>query len=103
MSNSAHLKPVSGTPAHDRPSPSVRSLPAWAAPAALGAVLALAAVLYGWALGSLGWGNGYYAAARGLPERCVTSVPGHTGPRSNGEPTPGLPQHLGAEGVTPLS
>ncbi|WPB88151.1 ArnT family glycosyltransferase [Streptomyces malaysiensis] len=37
--------------------------PRWAAPAALGAILLLAAVLYGWALGSLGWGNSYYAAA----------------------------------------
>ncbi|MFE1943585.1 ArnT family glycosyltransferase [Streptomyces massasporeus] len=63
MSNSAHLKPVSATPARDRPSPAVRSLPPWAAPAALGAVLALAALLYGWALGSLGWGNSYYSAA----------------------------------------
>ncbi|MFI9832798.1 ArnT family glycosyltransferase [Streptomyces sp. NPDC051913] len=40
-----------------------RSLPAWAAPAALGAILLVAAVLYGWALGSLGWGNSYYSAA----------------------------------------
>ncbi|WP_424886100.1 glycosyltransferase family 39 protein [Streptomyces sp. SAI-126] len=63
MSNSAHLKPVSATPAPDGTSASVRSLPAWAAPAALGAVMALAAVLYGWALGSLGWGNSYYSAA----------------------------------------
>ncbi|MFD3373996.1 MULTISPECIES: ArnT family glycosyltransferase [unclassified Streptomyces] len=63
MSNYAHFKPVSAAPTRDRTSPSVRSLPAWAAPAALGAVLALAAVLYGWALGSLGWGNSYYSAA----------------------------------------
>ncbi|GAA1291722.1 ArnT family glycosyltransferase [Streptomyces javensis] len=35
----------------------------WAAPAALAAILLLAAALYGWALGSLGWGNSYYAAA----------------------------------------
>ncbi|WP_256333510.1 glycosyltransferase family 39 protein [Streptomyces sp. cf386] len=40
-----------------------RALPRWAAPAALGAILLLAAVLYGWALGSLGWGNSYYSAA----------------------------------------
>ncbi|MFD5536372.1 ArnT family glycosyltransferase [Streptomyces sp. NPDC127079] len=40
-----------------------RSLPAWAAPAALGVILLVAAVLYGWALGSLGWGNSYYSAA----------------------------------------
>ncbi|MER7930100.1 glycosyltransferase family 39 protein [Streptomyces sp. NPDC096057] len=42
---------------------SARSLPPWAAPAALGAILLLAAILYGWALGSLGWGNGFYSAA----------------------------------------
>ncbi|MEU6716317.1 glycosyltransferase family 39 protein [Nonomuraea sp. NPDC046802] len=40
-----------------------RPLPGWAAPAALAAILLLAAGLYGWALGSLGWGNGYYSAA----------------------------------------
>lgn len=40
-----------------------RSLPGWAAPAALGAILLLSALLYGWALGSLGWGNSYYSAA----------------------------------------
>ncbi|QNP76118.1 glycosyltransferase family 39 protein [Streptomyces roseirectus] len=40
-----------------------RALPDRAAPAALTAILLLAALLYGWALGSLGWGNGYYAAA----------------------------------------
>ncbi|MFI1848312.1 ArnT family glycosyltransferase [Streptomyces sp. NPDC020480] len=40
-----------------------RALPRWAAPAALGAILLLAAVVYGWALNSLGWGNSYYAAA----------------------------------------
>ncbi|MFD7500339.1 ArnT family glycosyltransferase [Streptomyces sp. NPDC059850] len=37
--------------------------PRRAAPAALGAILLLAAALYGWAPGSLGWGNSYYAAA----------------------------------------
>ncbi|MGI5253909.1 glycosyltransferase family 39 protein [Actinacidiphila glaucinigra] len=63
MSNSTHRTPVSTPPAHDRTSLTVRSLPAWAAPAALGVVLALAAGLYGWALGSLGWGNSYYSAA----------------------------------------
>ncbi|MEU7748212.1 glycosyltransferase family 39 protein [Nonomuraea sp. NPDC049158] len=31
--------------------------------AALAVILILAAVLYGWALGSLGWGNSYYSAA----------------------------------------
>jgi 4-amino-4-deoxy-L-arabinose transferase-like glycosyltransferase len=40
-----------------------RPLPGWAAPAALGAILLLSALLYGWALGSLGWGNSYYSAA----------------------------------------
>ncbi|WP_030612194.1 ArnT family glycosyltransferase [Streptomyces fulvoviolaceus] len=40
-----------------------RAMPRWAAPAALGAILLLSALLYGWALGSLGWGNSYYAAA----------------------------------------
>lgn len=40
-----------------------RALPRWAAPAALGAILLLSALLYGWALGSLGWGNTYYSAA----------------------------------------
>ncbi|WP_405534510.1 glycosyltransferase family 39 protein [Streptomyces sp. NBC_00075] len=65
MSNSAHIMPVPAASADDRrpADTSVRSLPAWAAPAALGAVLVLAAVLYGWALGSLGWGNSYYSAA----------------------------------------
>ncbi|WP_225663741.1 ArnT family glycosyltransferase [Streptomyces sichuanensis] len=38
-----------------------RSLPAWSAPAALGGILVLAALLYGWALGSLGWSNFYYS------------------------------------------
>ncbi|MET8977938.1 glycosyltransferase family 39 protein [Streptomyces sp. NPDC004539] len=41
-------------PARDR-----RTAPA----AALAAILLLSALLYGWALGSLGWGNGYYSAA----------------------------------------
>ncbi|MGW3952110.1 ArnT family glycosyltransferase [Streptomyces sp. NPDC004752] len=40
-----------------------RALPPWAAPAALGVILLLAALLYGWALDSLGWGNSYYSAA----------------------------------------
>ncbi|MHC3471019.1 ArnT family glycosyltransferase [Streptomyces sp. 7R007] len=40
-----------------------RALPRWAAPAALGAILLLSALLYGWALGSLGWANSYYSAA----------------------------------------
>ncbi|MFE3032373.1 ArnT family glycosyltransferase [Streptomyces canus] len=40
-----------------------RALPRWAPPAALGAILLLSALLYGWALGSLGWGNTYYSAA----------------------------------------
>ncbi|MER6951347.1 glycosyltransferase family 39 protein [Nonomuraea sp. NPDC000554] len=40
-----------------------RPLPGWAAPAGLAAILLLAAALYGWALGSLGWGNSYYSAA----------------------------------------
>ncbi|MFI6662474.1 glycosyltransferase family 39 protein [Streptomyces sp. NPDC050523] len=65
MSNSAHIRPAPAASAHDgrHTSTSVRSLPAWAAPLALGAVLVLAAVLYGWALGSLGWANSYYSAA----------------------------------------
>ncbi|MGW5652166.1 ArnT family glycosyltransferase [Streptomyces humi] len=33
------------------------------APVALGAILVLAAALYAWSLGSLGWGNSYYSAA----------------------------------------
>ncbi|MFF8816155.1 ArnT family glycosyltransferase [Streptomyces pactum] len=50
--------------AEPRPAaPARRAAPTWAAPAALGAVLLLAAALHGWALGSLGWGNTYYAAA----------------------------------------
>ncbi|MFB6679363.1 glycosyltransferase family 39 protein [Streptomyces sp. NPDC056390] len=40
-----------------------RALPRWSAPAALAAILLLSALLYGWALGSLGWGNSYYSAA----------------------------------------
>ncbi|MEV5955411.1 glycosyltransferase family 39 protein [Streptomyces sp. NPDC051987] len=40
-----------------------RALPGWAASAALGATLLLSALLYGWALGSLGWANSYYSAA----------------------------------------
>ncbi|MGV9375523.1 ArnT family glycosyltransferase [Nonomuraea sp. NPDC003707] len=40
-----------------------RRLPGWVAPAAMAAILLLATGLYGWALGSLGWGNGYYSAA----------------------------------------
>ncbi|MFJ9900869.1 glycosyltransferase family 39 protein [Streptomyces sp. NPDC091280] len=40
-----------------------RALPRRAAPYALGAILLLSALLYGWALGSLGWGNSYYSAA----------------------------------------
>ncbi|MGW2613458.1 ArnT family glycosyltransferase [Streptomyces sp. NPDC001500] len=65
MSNSAYIRPAPAASADDgrRTSTSVRSLPAWAAPVALGAVLVLAAVLYGWALGSLGWANSYYSAA----------------------------------------
>ncbi|MPY60551.1 ArnT family glycosyltransferase [Streptomyces spongiae] len=38
-------------------------VPRWAPQAALAAILLLSAVLYGWALGSLGWGNSYYSAA----------------------------------------
>ncbi|AZS70714.1 hypothetical protein DDE74_06945 [Streptomyces lydicus] len=50
-------------PATAPPAIAGRPLPGWAAPAALGVILLLAALLYGWALGSLGWGNTYYAAA----------------------------------------
>ncbi|MGW3285267.1 ArnT family glycosyltransferase [Streptomyces sp. NPDC001002] len=66
MTNSAHIMPVPAATSADDGSntdTSVRALPAWAAPAALGAVLVLAAVLYGWALNSLGWSNSYYSAA----------------------------------------
>ncbi|XVQ15859.1 ArnT family glycosyltransferase [Spirillospora sp. CA-255316] len=41
----------------------VERWPQWAPAAALGAILVVAAALYGWALGSLGWGNSYYSAA----------------------------------------
>lgn len=41
----------------------MQALPSWSASAALAAILVLAAVLYAWALGSLGWGNTYYSAA----------------------------------------
>ncbi|MGY5115727.1 ArnT family glycosyltransferase [Streptomyces sp. 900105755] len=64
MNTSAHTVPTpataTGPTAEDGPS---RSRPAWAAPAALGAILVLAAVLYAWSLSSLGWGNSYYSAA----------------------------------------
>ncbi|KUM84877.1 MULTISPECIES: ArnT family glycosyltransferase [Streptomyces] len=61
--NESH-RTLSVTPVSDGPPKTPpRSLPAWAAPAALGATLFVAAVLYGWALGSLGWGNSYYSAA----------------------------------------
>ncbi|MER6227392.1 glycosyltransferase family 39 protein [Streptomyces sp900105755] len=64
MNTSAHTVPTpataTGPTAEGGPS---RSWPAWAAPAALGAILVLAAVLYAWSLSSLGWGNGYYSAA----------------------------------------
>ncbi|WP_405907667.1 MULTISPECIES: glycosyltransferase family 39 protein [unclassified Streptomyces] len=67
MSNHAHIRPAPVASEHDGGRTStttpVRALPAWVAPAALGAVLVLATVLYGWALGSLGWGNSYYSAA----------------------------------------
>ncbi|UIX29589.1 ArnT family glycosyltransferase [Streptomyces sp. GQFP] len=63
MSDSTHTLP-SPAPASDRPlGPARRALPSWAAPAALAAILVLATALYGWALGSLGWGNSYYSAA----------------------------------------
>lgn len=60
-----HISQEPSTTPASAPPPHVagRTLPRWAAPAALGAILLLAAVLYGWALGSLGWGNSYYAAA----------------------------------------
>ncbi|WP_067455319.1 ArnT family glycosyltransferase [Actinomadura macra] len=54
------------TPADSPPrSPAAppRSVPTWAPTAALGAILALSCVLYGWSLNSLGWGNAYYSAA----------------------------------------
>ena len=67
MSNHAHIRPAPAASAPDEKrahtTTAVRRLPGWAAPAALGAVLVLAAVLYGWALNSLGWGNSYYSAA----------------------------------------
>ncbi|KND28222.1 ArnT family glycosyltransferase [Streptomyces acidiscabies] len=40
-----------------------RALPRRAAPVTLAAILLLSALLYGWALGPLGWGNSYYSAA----------------------------------------
>ncbi|WP_281181348.1 ArnT family glycosyltransferase, partial [Streptomyces aurantiacus] len=63
MSNYAHITSAPAASEHAERRTSVRSLPTWAAPAALGAVMVLAAILYGWALGSLGWGNSYYSAA----------------------------------------
>lgn len=60
--NSAHTVSTASGPTWSSPKAS-RPLPAWSAPAALAAVLVLAAVLYTWALGSLGWGNAYYSAA----------------------------------------
>ncbi|MDQ0946821.1 4-amino-4-deoxy-L-arabinose transferase-like glycosyltransferase [Streptomyces phaeochromogenes] len=63
MSNYAHFTSVPAASEHAARRTSVRSLPTWAAPAALGAVMVLAAILYGWALSSLGWGNSYYSAA----------------------------------------
>jgi len=53
----AHAAPVLRLPVTSR------ALSRWAAPAALGAILLLSALLYGWALGSLGWANSYYSAA----------------------------------------
>ena len=63
MSNYAHITSVPAASTNTGRHTSARALPTWAAPAALGAVLVLSAVLYGWALGSLGWGNSYYSAA----------------------------------------
>ncbi|MFF0011299.1 ArnT family glycosyltransferase [Streptomyces sp. NPDC005374] len=62
MNESYRTLSVAQTPSGPSDAPT-RSLPAWAAPAALGATLLLATVLYGWALGSLDWGNAYYSAA----------------------------------------
>ncbi|MFF5497810.1 ArnT family glycosyltransferase [Streptomyces aquilus] len=59
MTHTTEAPPPTGT----RLPATMRALPTWAAPAALGAILLLSAVLYGWALGSLGWGNSYYSAA----------------------------------------
>ncbi|EFL21645.1 glycosyl transferase, family 39 [Streptomyces himastatinicus ATCC 53653] len=62
MTHTSHAP--SATPASAPPPGATgRALPRWSAPAALAAILLLAAALYGWALGSLGWGNSYYAAA----------------------------------------
>lgn len=63
MSNYAHITSLPAATTDTGRHTSARALPTWAAPAALGAVLVLSAVLYGWALGSLGWGNSYYSAA----------------------------------------
>ncbi|MEW2401873.1 glycosyltransferase family 39 protein [Streptomyces sp. NPDC046862] len=63
MSNSAHTLSVVTSEHDGNPHPAGRSLPAWSAPAALGLILVLAALLHGWALGSLGWANSYYSAA----------------------------------------
>ncbi|MFM9608305.1 glycosyltransferase family 39 protein [Streptomyces niveiscabiei] len=57
-----HTTEVTSGPAVRLPV-AVRVLPRRAAPAALAAILLLSALLYGWALGPLGWGNGYYSAA----------------------------------------
>ncbi|MGY1503502.1 ArnT family glycosyltransferase [Streptomyces sp. QTS52] len=62
MNESYRVLSVASAPS-DPSDPPARSLPAWAAPAALGLILLVATALYGWALGSLGWGNGYYSAA----------------------------------------
>ncbi|MER5792891.1 glycosyltransferase family 39 protein [Streptomyces sp. NPDC001980] len=64
MNTSAHTVATPATAADPTAEDGAsRSLPAWAAPAALGAILVLAAVLYAWSLSSLGWGNSYYSAA----------------------------------------
>ena len=58
--SSASSRPGAAPPAGERPR---RLRGPWAPRAALGAILLLAAFLYGWALSALGWGNDYYSAA----------------------------------------
>ncbi|WP_433469841.1 ArnT family glycosyltransferase [Spirillospora sp. CA-128828] len=60
MTHSADI--ITSSRPRTRPSAIVRR-PGWAPAAALAAILVAAATLYGWALGSLGWGNAYYSAA----------------------------------------
>ncbi len=56
--------PVPEVPTTQAPEPDgKRASRVRTAPVALGVILVLAAALYAWSLGSLGWGNSYYSAA----------------------------------------